>query len=817
MFSHYRIIFYFKAISMLLLGLTALPSFAVETRSLDLNPDKSDYSVECIMLDRAPNGMQYHVSFVMCCLEGDGLPELVGGRNRKILGFDGEDGKIKPLWQLNIDPGFNLQQRTPVLGVVADFNNDAIGEIYTTIVSDDHSDWRFLAFDPATETITLNVPLPLGKDRRADGVWDGHYLALGSVQDADGKGRPGVVLLRNVEYDASLRGVVVIDPFTGEIIWDWECGPNPDVESPLVADLDGDGNNEIIIFGTSPDNLGGVKVNGTSDNQSLIFVLDSRGNLLWQGEIGPTFTAGSYRTADLDRDGVLEIITFTRGAPVNHTNKLMVWDGLTGNLITQTRGSAGILGVAFTEGPRPGTSWVFAGSDDGVIDRFLFEGTTLVRDRRIIRDEPHCRVIGAVDILPEEGPEIVVDIGRGALLGVLDRDLKPLAACAENSYDSKRILSLWHTQAGETALVLGNQQANWVLQFHKVPTNYLSMIQNVGFVLMVLVAGAGIFLLGQRKGRREGIPRHAVPTGPRAADREVRYRLWRQLDDIKHEKMLEASRGLRRLVWLLDAYATGMGASEDLTERIRQLMRDYSEVVKPRLEGILQLARGEQFENEIVDATTGALDSLTQRLKGLTTQSMNVTKVSDGRGEMKKELQEVEEGLFGLWESLRDYFSTDPVRMLKGMLLVREGEFSRSQIEADIVGAEKIPDAGCLIDSSDLRYVLGNLIDNAARAMDENENRRLLLQIERSNSEISLHVSDTGGGISPEIRERIFSGRFSTRHGGGNGLFRSREILRRWGGEIILAESTLGKGTTFIVRLRAARKPENGMAQEAKA
>jgi two-component system CitB family sensor kinase/CitB family two-component system sensor histidine kinase MalK len=184
---------------------------------------------------------------------------------------------------------------------------------------------------------------------------------------------------------------------------------------------------------------------------------------------------------------------------------------------------------------------------------------------------------------------------------------------------------------------------------------------------------------------------------------------------------------------------------------------------------------------------------------------------------MKKELAAVEKGLLDLWESLRNYFSTDPVRMLQGMMLVREGEFSRAGIEADIVGAENIRDARCLIDSSDLRYVLDNLIDNAVRAMDESKFRRLLVQVERTNAEISLHVSDTGGGIPPEIRDKIFSGRFSTRHGGGSGLFRSREALRRWGGEIILANSVTGQGTTFIVRLRAARKPEKGAAKEARA
>ena len=817
MLAHYRINTYIKAIPILLLGLTVLPSFGVDVRYLELDPSTSKYRAECLKLDRMPAGTKERLSYVMCSLDGDGFPEFVAGRHGKILGFDGEDGKIKPLWQLNLDPGYRLQRRTPILGTVADFNNDGLEEIFTTIVAHDRSAWRFLAIDPATESITLNVPLPLGTDRRADGVWDGHYLALGTVQDSDGQGRPGVVLLRNVEYDANPRGVAVIDPFTGEFIWEWTCGPNPDIESPVVADLDGDGNNEIVIFGHSPDNLGGVKVNGTSDDISMVFVLDSQGELMWQGEVGPTFTAGSLRTADLDGDGVLEIITFTRGVAVNHTNKLMVWGGLTGDLICQTRRSAGFSGVAFTEGPRPGTSWIFTGSDDGAIDRFVFDGSSLARNQRVIRDEPHCRVVGAVDILPEEGLEILVDIAAGELFGVLDRDLQPLAACDENPFGPKLNPSLWHHQAGKTSLVLGNEMTNWVLSFSEVPVNYLSLVQNAGFALMVLAAGSGIFLLGRRKGRREGLPRNGSGSGSPAADREVLYRLWRQLDDIKHEKMLEASRGLRRLVWLLDAYATGMGASEDLTERIRQLMRDYTEVVKPRLEGILQLARGENFESETVDAATGALDALDHRLRGLTTASMDVTKVSDGRGEMKKELEDVEKGLFSLWKSLRDYFSTDPVRMLKGMVLVREGEFSRSQIEADIVGAEIIPDAGCLIDSSDLRYVLGNLIDNAARAMEESENRRLLLQVERSNSEISLHVSDTGGGIPPEIRERIFSGRFSTRHGGGNGLFRSREILRRWGGEISLADSAPGEGTTFIVRLRAARKPENGMEQEAQA
>jgi signal transduction histidine kinase len=817
MIFSYRIIRFVQLLLAVFLMVAATSAWAFDARDLNLDPQKAKYQVELIHQDSIHPERSNHNSYVMCCIDGDGLKEFVAGRYTKLLGYESEDGRIRPRWQINIDQDFRLQGRTPVMGAVADFNEDGVDEIYTTIQNIDRTDWRFISIDPATEAITLNAPLPLGADRRPDGIWDGYYIAMGSVRDADGQGRPGVVLLRNVEYDASLRGVVVVDPLTGETIWEYTIGPNPDIESQVVADLDGDGNNEILIFGHSPDNLGGVKVNGFSDNESMIFVLSSQGELLWRRKIGPVYTAGSVCAADLDGDGIQEIVTSTRGVPINHSNKVTIWDGLSGQVICQVRAASGYWGVAFTEGPRPGTSWIFAGSNDGAIDRFLFDGASLVRDRRVLRDESRCVVIGALDILPEEGPEILVYIDKSNILGVLDRNLEPLSSYTSEVPGTKRYPAIWQYEADEAALVLADAQTSLILDFHKTPLNVLAKVRNAGFAVLGLAVVAGIFLLGRWQGRRDPGRKLSGSAGGRTADREVLFRLWRQLDDVRHEKILEASRGLRRLVWLMDAYATDMGASDDLGLRIQQLMRDFSEVVKPRLAGILQLARSERFEIETVDSTAAALAGLSDRLEGLTATEMTVEKVAAARDDMKKELVTVENGLLGLWTSLRNYFSTDPVRMLQGLMLVREGEFGRAGIEAEIVGAEKIQDAQCLIDSSDLRYVLDNLVDNAVRAMEECESCRLLVQVERTNSEISLHVSDTGGGIPTEIQDKIFSGRFSSRHGGGSGLFRSREILHRWGGEILLADSVSGKGTTFIVRLRAARKPENGAAMEARA
>jgi signal transduction histidine kinase/ActR/RegA family two-component response regulator len=113
-------------------------------------------------------------------------------------------------------------------------------------------------------------------------------------------------------------------------------------------------------------------------------------------------------------------------------------------------------------------------------------------------------------------------------------------------------------------------------------------------------------------------------------------------------------------------------------------------------------------------------------------------------------------------------------------------------------------------DESELREVLVNLVFNAVDAMPRGGT--LTLSTREAGDSIEIAVADTGDGMTEDVRSRVFDPFFTTKGkaGMGLGLAVSFGIVRRHDGTIE-AESELGRGTTFRIRLAAARssaKPE---------
>src|SRR5262249_56545631 len=99
------------------------------------------------------------------------------------------------------------------------------------------------------------------------------------------------------------------------------------------------------------------------------------------------------------------------------------------------------------------------------------------------------------------------------------------------------------------------------------------------------------------------------------------------------------------------------------------------------------------------------------------------------------------------------------------------------------------------------KQALLNLTLNAEQAMPEGG--ELTIQAERGPAagRVCLSLIDTGKGMSPEVRARVFQPFFSTKQGGtGLGLATTRKIVLAHGGTIEV-ESEVGRGSKFTIRL----------------
>ncbi|MDP9585651.1 UNVERIFIED_ORG: NO-binding membrane sensor protein with MHYT domain/nitrogen-specific signal transduction histidine kinase [Burkholderia contaminans] len=135
--------------------------------------------------------------------------------------------------------------------------------------------------------------------------------------------------------------------------------------------------------------------------------------------------------------------------------------------------------------------------------------------------------------------------------------------------------------------------------------------------------------------------------------------------------------------------------------------------------------------------------------------------------------------------------------------------------KADIVREYgDVPPVECL--PSQLNQVFMNLLVNAAHAIPERG--VITIRTSSDDEQVSIAISDTGTGMTPDIVRRIFDPFFTTKpvgQGTGLGLSVSHGIVERHRGTIDVT-SEPGRGTTFRIRLpiRRAEASESATVSE---
>jgi len=156
--------------------------------------------------------------------------------------------------------------------------------------------------------------------------------------------------------------------------------------------------------------------------------------------------------------------------------------------------------------------------------------------------------------------------------------------------------------------------------------------------------------------------------------------------------------------------------------------------------------------------------------------------------------KEIVEGLLDLSRPLKAEFQPVDARELCDEVAARVRDSQPNGALVEVQGQGTLRG-----DPLKLRQVVFNLIKNAVEAAGDGG--RVEVSISERERQFELRVSDSGPGIDPAVRDRLFEPFVSTKQRGtGLGLAVSQAIARAHGGEIAIASATSG-GACFMLRL----------------
>jgi two-component system OmpR family sensor kinase len=245
--------------------------------------------------------------------------------------------------------------------------------------------------------------------------------------------------------------------------------------------------------------------------------------------------------------------------------------------------------------------------------------------------------------------------------------------------------------------------------------------------------------------------------------------------------------------------------AEDLPGEIVPLVRALNDLLR-RLDKALKSQR--RF---VADAA----HELRTPLTAVTLQAQLLSRAVTAE-ERKEAYRRVREGLdraTHLVQQLLTMARMEPEAWKKSFQEVSLGEVAR-KVVGDFAqqAAEKGIDLGLAReetisvpgDPDSLRILLENLVDNAVRYTPPPG--RVDVSVRRKGEDVLLEVMDTGPGIPPEARERVFD-RFYRRRGtnvsgSGLGLALVRGIAERHQARVSLEDGEEGKGLKVTVRFR---------------
>ncbi len=263
-----------------------------------------------------------------------------------------------------------------------------------------------------------------------------------------------------------------------------------------------------------------------------------------------------------------------------------------------------------------------------------------------------------------------------------------------------------------------------------------------------------------------------------------------------HKEQLEATVQQRTAELLV-----ARDAAEAANKAKSQFLANMSHELRTPLNAILGFSGLMRLDSQLSIAQRENLDIINRsgsHLLKLINDVLEVAKIESG-------YLNVDIAPFDLGELIRDVTEMMQIRAQeKGLRLILDqtSEFPR-YIKSD---------------EARIRQILINLINNAVKFTDQGGVTVRLGVKENAHHHLLIEVEDSGPGIAPEDRTRLFEpfvqlSEDATQRGTGLGLTITRQFVNMLGGSIVV-ESTLGEGALFRVELPVDLADTNDILQQ---
>jgi len=632
------------------------------------------------------------------------------------------------------------------------------------------------------------------------GAWDG-AVDWASCRDLDNDGTPEIVATAATGYDCYPRGVYVYDYPAGTLRWHFLTAGRPGrVE---FGDADGNDRQEIYYKTWNPGN--GCVVDSTADTTSYLYALDFDGRLIWQHLLGERFGLGSqnFLIGDMDRDDTLDIYctSFRRARDFEGHIRFLEKRRARDNHLDRVRPFA--------------SDWSYIQLWSGDIDgngreEIFIDGRTgllspddLSSLKKGVLNNCECGLIDNIDDDKQGRQEIIVHAGD--TLYILDHNLQIIIARRLENISHIYYVRHFRNPYGKNMLALVARHAAMGTGTHSLriyeiipaekiqPPRVLAPFISTPVIAVIL----GFYILGVLiTGRRTGGSDREWPGHlPPAARRSDLNSLIPLLPTIQPDGAVSAG---------LDRLATAAAG----------LKKDDSDPSRGEKDIPAEIGR---YRDDIAPALDGILNKLTRvkKLRSLSGRIRKAKKTLDRLGaagivgqesrELTRLTSAIKKDLARADRYIRLCYAADVLKILKEVINAAAKTVRQQGIVIEPVQIGGDITRAVFFSEPELKTILEELISNACRAMTDSELKKLHITLEYGSEHARLKITDTGAGIGKVEQERIFSRDFTTKSGGGYGLYHARQQVQRFGGAISILNNDPPPGAMVELELNTVQ------------